>query len=249
MFNFIRRSTQALPLPVHTDIHCHILPGIDDGARTPQDGADLVERLQGWGITRIIASPHISLGAFENTIETIDQARRALQAELQTRGNTMVIEASSENRIDDMLMGNLAQGGPRPYPGQYLLIENSFISEPFHLDQLVFDLKIKGFKPILAHPERYSYYHRKPRRYEQLHEAGLRFQINALSLSDYYGGDERRWAEWMLDHNLVDFLGTDMHNQRHAASIDAWLASRTYQRRHLPALQAQCQNDTAFPTL
>lgn len=246
MFNFLRHSERQ-PMPVHTDIHCHILPGIDDGAPDAVAGANLVERQQSWGIRRIIASPHISLGAFENTVETIDQAREELHAELRRRGNDIVIEASSENRIDDMLQANLEAGGPRPLPDNYLLIENSFISEPFHLDQLVFDLKIKGFKPILAHPERYSYYFKRPQRYQQLHDAGLRFQVNALSLSDYYGGDERKWAEHLLDKGYVDFLGTDMHNVKHAEAIEAWLSSRAFARRHRPALLAQVCNDTAFP--
>ena len=116
-------------------------------------------------------------------------------------------------------------------PGNFLLIENSFIQEPWDLDRIVFDLKIKGFKPILAHPERYFYYAEGHRdRYVKLHSNGLMFQINLLSLSGYYGKAEKNTAEYLLENGMVDFIGTDLHNHKHADSIDAYLASRDYQR-------------------
>jgi tyrosine-protein phosphatase YwqE len=113
------------------------------------------------------------------------------------------------------------------------------------LDQILFTVKVNGFKPILAHPERYSYYYGKKNRYEQIHAAGTRFQVNILSLAGFYGKEEKNIAEWLLQHGMVDFLGTDLHNHRHADAIEAYLASKDY-RRNLEAITSYVQNDRLF---
>ena len=132
-----------------------------------------------------------------------------------------------------------------PYPGNYILIENSFMQEPWNLDQLIFDLQVKGYRPVMAHPERFSYYYEKRNRYKALHDAGALFQINVLSLSGYYGKAEKQVAEWLIDNNMVDFNGTDLHNHRHADSIEAYLMSKDA-ARHADKLAGRVLNNTLF---
>ncbi len=115
-------------------------------------------------------------------------------------------------------------------PNNYLLVENSFIQEPWNLDQLLFDLKVKGYKPILAHPERYMYYYLKKDRYKTIHNTGTKLQINILSIAGHYGKDEKRIAFELIEKGLVDFIGTDLHNHRHADAIEEFLASKDYRK-------------------
>lgn len=243
MLSIFSKKKTSISLPFRTDIHCHILPGVDDGSPNVQTSVELVERMQKWGIERIIASPHVTEPAFENTPDILDPALDELQTELTRRGNNIQLSRSSENRIDDFFRKLLKAGQIQPMPGNYLLVECSFIQEPWQLDQFLFDLKIKGFKPIMAHPERYFYYHgRNNPRYTQLHDAGTLFQINVLSLAGAYGKDEKRVAEDLISHGYVDFLGTDLHNHRHADIIDRYLTTSDA-RKHAAALEGKLMND------
>lgn len=242
MFNFFNKKRQPEKLWFATDIHCHVIPGIDDGSPDVETSVELVERMHGWGINRIIASPHITYGTFENTAETIAGPREDLRAALAERGIGVELSNSAENRIDDLFLGNLAEGTLITMPGDRVLVENSFIQEPWNLDQLMFDLQIKGLQPILAHPERYPYYYGKGTRYKAIHDAGTAFQINILSLAGYYGRDEKRWAEHLIEKGFVDYIGTDLHRAAHADAIDAYLASKDY-LRHRAALEGKIHND------
>ncbi len=242
MFNFFRKKGYVpAKLCFNTDIHCHIIPGIDDGSPDINTSIELIERMQSWGITRIIATPHVTQASFENTPHTMSQALDALKIELQSRGNNIEISHSAEYRIDELFLSHLNDNNIVPMPGNYLLVENSFIQEPWNLDQLLFDLKVKGYKPILAHPERYMYYYDRKDRYKAIHNTGTKLQINILSLAGYHGKDEKRIAKELIDKGLVDFIGTDLHNHKHADAIEAFIQSKEYRKikDHLPIL-----NDT-----
>lgn len=246
MFNFFKsKPKEPVKLCFNTDIHCHVVPGIDDGAKTAEKAADLIERMQGWGIERIIASPHVTQETFENNRYTIDPALESLRAELAARGNGIEVLHSAEYRIDGLLSQRLEDNDLMPYPNDYILIENSFLQEPWNLDQLTFDLQVRGLKPILAHPERYLYYHHRPECYKQLHEAGLMLQINLLSLAGYYGPGEQKMARHLIKEGLVGFVGTDLHNSRHADAIDAYLLT-SGARSDMEALAPMIHNNTAF---
>ena len=243
MLGFFKKKEAPASLFFSTDIHCHIIPGIDDGSQNVDTSMELIERMQGWGIKRIIASPHVTMGTFENTPSSIGSALATLKDELARVGNTIDISHSAEYRIDEHFLKQLEKGIIVPLPNNYLLVENSFIQEPWGLDQLLFDLKVKGYIPILAHPERYAYYYGKRGRYAELHGTGTMFQINLLSLAGYYGNNERKWAEYLIENGCVDFIGTDLHNHRQADSIDRYLSSKEY--RKLSAGLA-VKNDEAF---
>jgi tyrosine-protein phosphatase YwqE len=245
MFNFFKKSKTPGKLWFKTDIHCHVVPGVDDGSPDARESVNLIEYMQDWGIERIIASPHVTQVTFENTPETIAYAMVKLSEELQRRSNTIDFSNSAEYRIDDFFKSQIEANQLMPYPNSYLLIENAFVQEPLQLDQLVFDLQVKGFRPILAHPERYSYYYGRRDRYRALHNAGLNFQINLLSLAGFYGKTEKQVAEQLIEDNLVDFVGTDLHNMKHVNAINEYLTSRDLER-HTRALANVIKNDTAF---
>ncbi|MDE6394010.1 MAG: hypothetical protein K2K77_01600, partial [Duncaniella sp.] len=224
LFDIFSKKKEAVKFPVVTDIHCHILPGVDDGSPDVDTSVELVERMQQWGISRIIASPHITEDTFENTPEILDGALDRLQAELTRRGNGIELSRSSENRIDDYFREMFGKGLIKPLPDDYLLVECSFIQEPWEIDQFLYDLQIKGYRPVLVHPERYFYYHgNNGARYARLHDSGTLFQINVLSLAGAYGKTEKKVAEELIARGYVDFIGTDLPNRRHADIIDQYL--------------------------
>jgi len=246
MFNFLRkkRDTPA-ELFFHTDIHSHIIPGIDDGSPSADTSAKLIQRMKSWGLTRLIATPHVTESTFENTPEIMDRAMNSLKAVLESRDIDIELSHSAEYRLDDLFNREFANGRIAPFPNDYLLVENSFIQEPWGLDETLFDLKVKGYNPILAHPERYAYYHSQKERYKKLHDDGTMFQVNLLSLAGHYGRDVRKIAEYLISQGMVDFIGTDLHNDRHADAIEAYLSSKDYQRDR-NALCGVILNDTAF---
>ncbi len=246
LFSFLSKKNEPAKLPFTTDIHCHVLPGVDDGSPDVETSVELVRRMGAWGIKSIIATPHVTEGTFQNTPDILDPALEELETGLKKAGIDMPVSRASENRIDDFFREQLAAGQITTFPNKYILVENSFIQEPWQLDQFLFDLKIQGYRPILAHPERYHYYFEEhPERYDAIHRAGTLFQINLLSLAGAYSKVEKRVAEKLIEKGYVDFIGTDLHNFRHADAIDAYLLTKDA-RRHFAALEGKLMNDKAF---
>ncbi|MCM1337249.1 MAG: hypothetical protein NC187_06530 [Candidatus Amulumruptor caecigallinarius] len=242
MFSLFKKSQSApAQLPVATDIHCHIVPGVDDGSPDVSTSVELIDRLRGIGFKRIFASPHVTGSVFENTEETLAGPLAELNAALRAKDG-FSIDRHAEYRLDDFFVEQLEKGAIKALPGNFILVENSFLQEPWNLEQLVYELKLKGYNPILAHPERYGYYQHHRERYHQLHSSGLCFQINLLSLADHYGGEERETAEWLISQGLVDFLGSDVHRHNHLDSIEAYLRTKRA-ARHFEALQGKLLND------
>lgn len=242
MFNFFSKKRQPQPLFFNTDIHNHIVPGIDDGSPDVETSVELVEKMASWGLKKILASPHITYGTFENTPQTISEAFDKVEKAVRERGIDVELGYSAENRIDDLFIKNFGEGNLLTLPGNIVLVENSYMQEPWNLDQLLFDMQVKGLRPVLVHPERYSYYYGKKDRYETIHNAGVDFQINILSLAGYYGPAEKKIAEHLIQKGFVDYLGTDLHRRAHAQAISEYLASKDYEK-HRAALDGKIQND------
>ncbi|MDE6308856.1 MAG: hypothetical protein K2L81_01540 [Muribaculaceae bacterium] len=246
MFNiFSRRKSAPEPLFFSTDIHCHLVPGIDDGSPDVETSVELIRSMNSWGIRRIIATPHVTEEVFENSVSTIAPPLAQLKEALQRAGINVDIDHSAEYRLDDLFKKQFAAGECKPYPNDYLLVENSWIQEPWGLDETLFDIKVKRMSPILAHPERYTYYFDNRERLKKIHDDGTLFQVNLLSLAGHYGKDQRRQAEWLIENDLVDFLGSDLHNASHVESIERYLASKDY-RRDRERLEGRILNDRAF---
>ncbi|MDE6556813.1 MAG: hypothetical protein K2K55_07610, partial [Duncaniella sp.] len=244
LLDIFSRKGEKASLPITTDIHCHILPGVDDGSPDLSTSLRLLERMEEMGFRRIFASPHITEVTFENTPEILDDALEQLKTAAALQNSSVILERSSENRIDDFFRAQLAAGNIKPLPGNYLIVENSFVQEPWGLDQLLFDLKIEGFRPILAHPERYNYYYSKHLgRYEALHNAGTHFQINLLSLAGVYGKQEKKIAEALIEKGWVRFVGTDIHKPAHVDALEEYLTTRDA-RQHFKMLEGRLLNDS-----
>lgn len=230
----------------HTDIHSHVCPGIDDGSPSVERSVELVRGMADFGITRMIVTPHVTDETFPNTPDIIAESYLRLTEGVAHAGIQMRFNYSAEYRIDDLLVHFLETNQVRPLPGDYLLVENSWFQERMGIQAFMFDLQnTYGLRPILAHPERYPYYQRNRSRYKELHDVNVMFQVNLLSLSGHYGKECKQTAEWLLDNDLVDFVGSDLHRQGHIDSIRQYLDSKEY--THLEAKSHLIKNDTAFP--
>ena len=246
MFNIFRKKPKDTTLFYHTDVHCHLLPGVDHGSPDVATSLELLGLQQQMGINHIIATSHVTKATFENTPETLRPAYDTLCKAVADAGMDMHIDLSAEYRIDEFSLAQFKDNRFLPYPGNYLLLENAFQQEILGMDDLINELQLKNFYPILAHPERYDYYGRHRERYTQLHNAGVCFQINLLSFTGYFGGRAKETAQWLLEHDYIDFLGSDMHNRQHAEILMDFIGSKDYNRL-ADRLRTRLLNDTEFP--
>lgn len=218
-------------LPFSTDMHAHLVPGIDDGSPAVDKSVELLHSMSEWGITRIIPTPHVTEDTFENTPPVIDRAWQELvDAKNAAEIEIDLLPPSAEYRLDNFFLSQLENGNVRPLSGKYLLVENGYLQEPLDFFETIFDLKNQGFIPILAHPERYMYYHNDLNRYKRLFKNDLLLQCNLLSLGGYYGKEIKKVAHWMVENGLISFLGTDIHRQRHAEAIYKYIGSSDFRR-------------------
>ncbi|MEP0133075.1 CpsB/CapC family capsule biosynthesis tyrosine phosphatase [Eudoraea sp.] len=194
------------------DIHNHILPGIDDGAKNVQESIDLIRGFKELGITNLVATPHIMSNLYPNTKETIEASMDLLTNELIANYlKDISIEAAAEHMIDDNFEDILERGEVMPMRKQYLLVEMSFLQASINFDDAIQSVMKKGLFPVLAHPERYGYWHSNKANYSQYKKKGVQYQLNLLSLSDYYGAEVQKMALYLLDHGLCDYIASDIH--------------------------------------
>ena len=159
----------------------------------------------------------------------MDAYQTLLQA-VTDEGLDIELRLSAEYRMDEYFDKEYKADHLIPMPGNHILLENSFQQELMNLDELLFDMQVKGYRTILAHPERYTYYSRRRKRYEQLHSAGARFQINILSFTGYFGEEARESALWFARNGMIDYLGSDMHNVKQAHIIRDYIMSKEWKR-------------------
>ena len=242
MFHFFRKKTADSTLFYHTDVHSHILPYVDHGAQHTQMGIDLLKAEMKMGISRVVLTSHVTSEVFENTNDSLTQAFIPFQEAVKEAGIDIQLHLSAEYRIDEFWRKQYEEGKILPMPGNYLLLENSFYQELIGSEQIMFDLNCRGYHPILAHPERYPYYAQDKDRYTAMHQSNVLFQVNILSFTGYFGHTARETAFWLLNHDLVDFLGSDIHHHKHAKIIKDYLAGKEW-RKIAQKLQGRILND------
>ena len=231
MFNiFKKKSSEPAKLFYHTDMHCHILPGVDHGSEDVGESLKMLRAELAMGITDVICTSHVTAETFENTPETLTEAYNVLKKAVEEEGLPINIYVSAEYRIDEYWTKEYEAGHLLPMPGNRVLLENSFAQELIGIDKMMFDLQVEGYFPILAHPERYRYYYSKKERYKALHSASVKFQVNILSLQGYFGKSARENALWLIQNNLCDMLGSDMHSLEHAEIIMDYIGSKEWRK-------------------
>lgn len=212
----------------YIDIHSHLLPGIDDGAKDIEDSIDLIEKMTAFGIKNFRITPHVLEEVWENSSTTIKEKEQLLQSELKARGyDDINIHAAAEYMMDENFNKLLEKDDILPLKDKYILVEMSFFNPPFNLDDILFQIQFKGYIPVLAHPERYSYFHNDFAQYEKLIKAGCLFQLNILSLTEQYGSKVTKTAHKLLKEGMYTFVGTDTHHKRHLKLMETLATQKT----------------------
>lgn len=221
MFSIFRKKNYNVDLSVlGTDMHSHILPGIDDGSPDPETSIELVNGLKDLGYSRLVATPHILWDMYKNDRKSIQQAHVELLTAAGDnaffRNTRFAAEYYMDEHFDELLETNVPL---LPVHKNWVLVEFSFISPPMDLKEKLFEMQILGYQPILAHPERYQYFAGNRKFYDDLRATGSYFQINLLSLTGYYGKICQDLANYLVKLGYVDLLGTDLHHERHLSAL------------------------------
>ena len=217
MFSFFSKKHFLIDhLDGFIDIHNHILPGIDDGAKTIEDSIKLIKGFNEFGVTDFICTPHIMENYYPNNPSTIASSLSLLQNALKMNNLEHVnIESAAEHMIDSGFEKILEDKQIMPLAKNYLLIEMSYLQASINFDEAVKKIKKSNYSPILAHPERYVYFHNKLKALNKIKDTGVFFQLNMLSLSNYYGKDVNKIATHLIKENLIDFIASDTHSINH----------------------------------
>lgn len=213
----------------YVDIHSHVLPGIDDGAQKIKDAEFLLESMIDFGFSKVITTPHTMKNVWDNTTETIKNAHHLVQNELPELSNKIALNCASEYFLDENLMQLAQQERLLTLKDNFILIEMSYLNAPIQLYDFLFELQLKGYQLVLAHPERYTFFHSKKKEYKKLKKAGCLFQMNLLATVGYYGKEVAETADYILKENLYDFVGSDIHHKNHVAAFQNKVMIKNYQ--------------------
>lgn len=227
-------------LPTLTvDMHSHLLPGIDDGAQTLEESVEMIRRFADMGYKQLVTTPHVMSDFYRNSSETILQKRDEVREALIKENIDVELDAAAEYYLDEGLIEKLKNHEKLLTIGDnYLLFETSYMNASANLSQAVFMMQSQGYKPVMAHPERYTYWFGKNDEIREVWEKGVHMQVNLMSLVGYYSKASKDIAEWLIDEEMVSFVATDCHRSKHQDVLDKVRRSEYYAK----ALQLPLKN-------
>lgn len=197
------------------DLHCHILPGLDDGATDLSVALEMARAFASDGVRVVAATPHIFPGLYNNTGAAIQRAASELKLALENNAIPLDLAVGADNHMTSDAVAKISSGQLLTLAGsRYLLVEPPHHVAPQRLDRFLFELLAAGFVPVLTHPERLRWIADKYTDLIRLARAGVWMQITAGSLAGVFGANAKYWAERMLDEGLVHILATDAHDVR-----------------------------------
>lgn len=239
MFDFfVKKKFLVDYLDGFTDIHNHILPGIDDGAKTVDESLDLIKGMGEIGIFNFICTPHVMENYYPNNPTSISTSLSLLRNELKKYSMDQVrIDAAAEHMIDSGFEKLMESNNMMPLAQRYILIEMSYLQPSLNFDEALIKIKEKGFFPILAHPERYIFLHQNHKKYAIIKEQGILFQLNMLSLSDFYGKEVKKITLKLLEEGQIDFIASDVHNLNQIKAIENIRLNNNTLKRIIPLIR------------
>lgn len=223
---FFRKKNTAVDFSsLYCDMHSHLIPGIDDGVPDIDTSIKLITGLMNIGYKKIITTPHVMWDLYKNNNEIIQSGWEAVKNEIDNKKLPVDFYAAAEYFIDDHFDKIVDDDSPLlTLKENMVLVEFSFVQEPAELKKILFKLQIKGYQPVVAHPERYLYFGANKNWYEEIKNAGCLFQINLLSLIGFYGKAPVELSQFLIKKKFVDLLGTDLHNERHLEALQNYPA-------------------------
>jgi len=198
-----------------TDVHSHFIPGIDDGSESLEMSIELIEAMAGYGYKKVITTPHVMSDYYKNTPEIILGGLDKVREGVQKAGLDIEVDAAAEYYLDFEMEQLIKEKQLLTFGQNYVLFELPFISEPPMLADSIFNMQMAGYKPVLAHPERYTYWYDQYEKYAELSEKGVILQLNINSLTGYYSPATKKISERLVKDGLIRLLGSDCHHMNH----------------------------------
>lgn len=213
------KTEEVTPLDLSwmaVDMHSHLIPGIDDGSQSVEESVALIKRMEGYGLKKLIITPHIMTEFYKNTPEIIHTGLEALKLVLKEENISIELGAAAEYYLDEFFLEKINTGQKLlTFGDNHVLVETGFMSKPSMLLESFFQLEMAGYRPVLAHPERYLYLHQDAELLEAMIDRNMNFQLNLLSITGYYSKPVKKFAEKLIDKGLVKLVGTDCHNEKY----------------------------------
>lgn len=196
------------------DLHCHILPGVDDGVKTEQDAIEMARVAAAEGITHIVATPHHRAHGFDNPKEAVKTLVDILNQLFKEEQVTVTVLPGQEARVYGEMIEGLEAGELLTMndTGRYLFVEFPTNSVPRYTERLFFDLQMKGVIPVIVHPERNQEIYDNPNALYHLVKDGALSQVTAASLTGGFGNRIKKLSFDLIEHNLAHFIASDAHN-------------------------------------
>jgi tyrosine-protein phosphatase YwqE len=229
LFSSFKRKKQKYSFDfeaIGVDMHAHLIPGVDDGPENLEDAIALVRDLKKLGFKKIITTPHVYQDYYPNTSDQLLAGLDTLRKGLGAANIDIEVECAAEYYMDEVFESLLDKKELLTFGGNHVLVEMSFFQEAIKLDEYLFQMRIAEYQPVLAHPERYTYYATNFERFQNIKDRGCKLQLNLLSLRGYYGKEVKDLAIKLLNHNLYDFVGTDTHNSGHIEELKTMKAKQ-----------------------
>jgi len=227
MFNLFKKKKRNTSLPLWVDIHSHLLPGLDDGVKSIKESMYILDILQKLGYQKVITTPHVMHDHYPNSSEGIISKLEEVKKALKSHEIKIKIEAAAEYFLDEKFLDRLMKKERfLTFGDNYILFETSFFNKPAFLEDAIFAMNTQGYKPVLAHPERYSYLQQDIKLAERLKNMNTYLQMNLLSCTDFYSVEVKKFARKLLKANLIDFVGSDCHNALQANEIKNKISDR-----------------------
>lgn len=199
------------------DVHSHLIPGIDDGSPSMEESIKLIKGLVEIGYKKLVTTPHVMSDYYRNSTTDITNGLEQLRKAVELANIDVIIEASAEYYMDYEFSNKVANRDLLAFGDNYLLVECSFVDPPRNLEHIIFEIQVNGYKPVLAHPERYLYWNGNHDIFHQLKERDVLFQLNLLSLTGIYSPPVEQTARYLIDQKMYNFIGSDLHHDKHLA--------------------------------
>lgn len=220
-------SKDKIDLMHTTDLHSHLIPGIDDGVKSVEQSLSILRQLEEIGFKKIITTPHIMQHRFPNRKSNILYRYGLLKKELIKNDINIDLQVASEYYYDEHFLDLINKKDLLTFGKNYVLFEFSFHIKPIGIERVISRLLDLGYQPVLAHPERYFFYN-DMEDYHMLKELGLLFQVNLVSIEGFYGKKAKNSVEDIIDAGMVDFIGSDIHSEKYVEAFSKALQNKTY---------------------
>jgi tyrosine-protein phosphatase YwqE len=217
VFFFSKKPSPPDYSVLHTDMHAHLLPGIDDGSPDLDTSIELIRSLQELGFSKLITTPHVMGDMYPNSPSIIRERLTSVQQALIRQEISQELDAAAEYFLDEVMERRIRDNEPLlTLPGKRVLCEFSMLTPTMGVKEMIFEMQMQGYQVIIAHPERYVYLGSNKGFYEELKDMGCLFQLNLLALTPHYGKTVSALAAYLIKKGYYDLVGTDLHNHRHA---------------------------------